>query len=114
MADNKPAIARDSTMAATAKQAKQILGKEANKLGDTRAVTNVIKKTKVKRASTMQKIADEAKAYLGHEVSASGERKLRARKARPAPAPAKKASPKRAGTMKTTAKEGKAFLKASK
>ncbi|PAA48549.1 hypothetical protein BOX15_Mlig027316g4 [Macrostomum lignano] len=109
--DSKPALGRDSTMAATAKVAKQILGKEANKLGDTRATTNIIKKTKLKRASTVQKVADEAKAFLGQEVSVNAGRKLRTRKPRPA-APAKP-TPKRAGTMKTTAKEGRAFLKSA-
>ncbi|PAA81581.1 hypothetical protein BOX15_Mlig008810g2, partial [Macrostomum lignano] len=92
---------------------KQILGKEKSTLGDTRAVTNVIKKTKIKRSSAVQKVADEAKAYLGHDVGTSGERKLRTRKARPAPV-AKKPATKRAGTMKATAKEGKAFLKGKK
>jgi len=102
----KAKMARDSTMAGTAKEAKSLLAGE--KLADTRQETKIRKgKANLKKASTMDVAKAEALAVYGSLDTSEG----RSLRKRPAPKPA---PPKRAGTMQKTAKEGKAYLKRGK
>jgi len=104
----KAKLAKDSTMAATAKEAKTILAGE--KLGDTRQVTSDKKrKTPLKKESTMKKTLEEAKFVVG-EVDVNAARTTRSQSRGDVPKP----SLKKAGTMQNTAKEGKEFLKRGK
>ncbi|KAL8578204.1 hypothetical protein ACOMHN_040965 [Nucella lapillus] len=107
----KARLAKDSTMAVTAKEAKDLLGKE--KLGDTRQETarKSTGKPSPKRGVTMAKTLEEAKYLLeGKEVDVTEGRRTRSQ-SKPAPA---KPPVKRAGTMQNTTKEGKDFLKRGK
>lgn len=107
----KARLAKDTTMVATAKEAKDLLGKE--KLGDTRQETarRSAGKPTPKRGVTMAKTLEEAKYLLeGKEVDITEGRRTRSQ-SKPSPA---KPPVKRAGTMQKTAKEGKAYLKRGK
>ncbi|XP_076472263.1 uncharacterized protein LOC143301760 [Babylonia areolata] len=107
----KAKLAKDTTMVATTKEAKDLLGKE--KLGDTRQETarKSSGKPSPKRGVTMAKTLEEAKYLLqGKEVDVTEGRRTRSQ-SKPAPA---KPAVKRAGTMQNTAKEGKEYLKRGK
>ncbi|KAK7093891.1 nucleolin-like [Littorina saxatilis] len=107
----KAKLAKDTTMLVTAKEAKDLLGKE--KLGDTRQDTakRTANKPAPKRAVTMAKTLEEAKYVLeGKEVDVNEGRRTRSQ-SKPAPP---KPPVKRAGTMQKTAKEGKDYLKRGK
>ncbi|CAC5406502.1 unnamed protein product [Mytilus coruscus] len=106
----KAKLAKEGTMAATAKEAKELLGKE--KLGDTRQETKrktPAAKPAMKKTSTMAKTIAEA-AWTVPDINVEEGRKTRSQASGGTPKPAIK----RDGTMQKTAKEGKAFVKSGK
>lgn len=103
----KAKLTKDSTMAATAKEGKELLGNE--KLGDTRQETKrkTPEKPAVKKTNTIAKTIAEA-AWTVPDINVDEGRKTRSQTSgKPAP-------PKRDGTMQKTAEEGKAFVKGKK
>ncbi|XP_005111399.1 nucleolin isoform X2 [Aplysia californica] len=107
----KAKLAKDGTMAVTAKEGKALLSGE--KLGDTRQETSNQKgkaKTPLKKNSTIAKTMEEAKYVLDGEVDVNSGRKTRSQSRGVTPKPPMK----KAGTMQNTAKEGKEFLKRGK
>lgn len=106
----KAKLAKEGTMAATAKEAKELLGKE--KLGDTRQETKrktPAAKPAMKKTSTMAKTIAEA-AWTVPDINVEEGRKTRSQASGGTPKPVIK----RDGTMQKTAKEGKAFVKSGK
>lgn len=108
----KAKLTKDTTMAATAKEAKALLSGE--KLGDTRQETASEKnkrKTPLKKNKTMSKTIEDAKTLLDEDVDVNAGRKTRSQsRGGDTPKPALK----KANTMVNTAKEGKEFLKRGK
>ncbi|CAG5118468.1 unnamed protein product [Candidula unifasciata] len=106
----KTKLAKDNTMAATAKEGKTLLAGE--KLGDTRqeTATQKSRKAPLKKNSTIAKTVEEAKFVLDGDVDVNSGRKTRSQSRGDAPKPAVK----KAGTMQKTAKEGKEFLSRNK
>uniref|UniRef100_A0A0B7B806 Uncharacterized protein n=1 Tax=Arion vulgaris TaxID=1028688 RepID=A0A0B7B806_9EUPU len=109
-AAKKTKLAKDSTMAATAKEGKTLLAGE--KLADTRQETAIQKnkKTPLKKNSTIAKTMEEAKFVLDGEVDVTSGRKTRSQSRGDPPKP----PVKKAGTMQKTATEGKEFLNRGK
>ncbi|XP_069112536.1 uncharacterized protein [Argopecten irradians] len=100
----KPRMAKEGTMAATAKEAKAYyIGKD--KLGDTRSESKALKQTAgtPKKTTSIAKTIGEA-AYVVPDINVNEGRRTRSQ-SNPKPAM------KRAGTMQQTAKDGKEFLK---
>lgn len=106
----KARLSKDTTMAATAKEAKDyIIGNE--KLGDTRQETKrKAAKPSLKKTNTIAKTIAEA-AWTVPEIDVNEGRKTRSQAKGGSPP---KPSIKRDGTMQKTAKEGKAFVKKGK
>lgn len=104
-AAKKARFAKASTMEATAKEAKELLGNK--KLGDTRQVTKSKQKASPKRVGTMAKSVAEAKAVFG-DLDTGADRSMRKRKAAVASSPAKNTG------KTTTAKKAKTSPKKKK
>ncbi|GFO21953.1 eukaryotic translation initiation factor 3 subunit f [Plakobranchus ocellatus] len=107
----KAKLAKDGTMAVTAKEGKALLAGE--KLADTRQETAVQKskaKTPLRKNTTIAKAIEEAKYVLDGDVDMNSGRKTRSQSRGETP----KAALKKAGTMQVTAKEGKEFLNRGK
>ncbi|XP_063409245.1 uncharacterized protein LOC134692696 [Mytilus trossulus] len=105
----KAKLAKAGTMAVTAKEGTDLLGKE--KLGDTRQETKrkaPAAKPAMKKTTTMEKTIAEA-AWTVPDINVDEGRKTRSQASGAA-----KPAIKRDGTMQKTAKEGKAFVKAGK
>ncbi|XP_025081486.1 nucleolin-like isoform X3 [Pomacea canaliculata] len=111
----KAKLTKESTMAATAKEGKELLGKE--KLGDTRQETakQNANKAAPKRGVTIAKTVEEAKFMLeGKEIDVNEGRRTRSQSKPASTTPPAKPTVKRGGTMQKTAKEGKEFVKRGK
>lgn len=104
----KAKLTKAGTMAVTAKEAKDLLGKE--KLGDTRLETKRKTATKpsMKKTNTIAKTIAEA-AWTVPDINVEEGRKTRSQSSG-----ASKPAMKRDGTMQKTAVEGKAFVKRGK
>lgn len=109
----KPKLAKNTTMAATAKEGAALL--EGEDLGETRNETKEAKSKKgrptgPRKSNTIQKTMEEAKYLLKTDNVDLSE----GRRTRSAGKPKPKPELKKAGTMQKTAKEGKEFLKRGK
>ncbi|VDD79322.1 unnamed protein product [Mesocestoides corti] len=91
---SKPQLARDSTVAVTAKAGKEFLGGE--KLGDTRLNTQAKKtarKATIRKGQSIKRTIEEAKQLLGNSAGLADVNS--ARQLRKHPAPISSTTPKR-------------------
>ncbi|KAL7058709.1 hypothetical protein AAHC03_013113 [Spirometra sp. Aus1] len=104
----KPNLARDSTMVATAKAGKEFLKNE--KLGDTRLVTQMkkSKKPQMRKGLTISRTIEEAKLLLGNDISLADANAGRTLRKRPAPVTLAKSGHKKTSNPKSRIKKSKA------